>query len=75
MDNTPTEEAEDLNKSVRMPSIIEKFILQNNLRHMFKAISRGASHCDKSGNGEHRFEGYPRSKARCKWCHTPRNKE
>lgn len=58
-----------------MPSVVESHLLSRRIADMFKGISRAASYCRKSNNARHHFQGYPRSKGRCKWCDVPYIKE
>ena len=67
MDNTPVEEADQLNLAIGMPRVL----YTNAVRIMWESISRAASACPSASSGKHRFSGYPRESARCRSCGVP----
>ena len=67
MDNTPTAEADQLNKQVRH-SLMSGFLFASAMKDMYGSISRAASSCALARSGKHRFSGYPRESARCRSC-------
>jgi len=67
VDNTPTAEADRLDVQTR-PGIIASTLFTNAMRSMYGSISLAASSCPVSGSGKHKFQGYPRSKAKCRSC-------
>ncbi len=67
MDNTPTAEADSLD--VRM-SPMACFLFVNAIGAVWKSISWAASSCPNAAAAKHRFQGYPRSKAKCRSCGT-----
>ncbi len=70
MDNTPVEEADQLDGTVRY-SISSSIIFGHAMEVMYGSISRAASYCNKSRTRRHRFAGYPRESARCRSCGVP----
>ncbi len=70
MDNTPAEEADQLDVQTR-PGIMASLIFANAMRVMWERISWAASSCPNAARAKHRFSGYPRESARCRSCGTP----
>ena len=70
MDNTPTEEADQLNEKVGR-SIMSGFLFTNAMSVMYGSISKAASSCPAARSGKHKFSGYPRESSRCRSCGVP----
>jgi hypothetical protein len=65
MDNTPVEEADQLNATVKLKP---DFLFLNAMSTMWESISKAASSCAVANTGKHRFSGYPRESTRCRSC-------